>query len=85
MTSVDVFVSIAIAIITALIVLFLKESRLSGLSLIAAIAGGAIIIIRLLPALSTPVSYTHLDVYKRQYQCSTMYRSRFRRGNALLF
>lgn len=53
MTSGDVFVSIAIAIITALIVLFLKESRLSGLSLIAAIAGGAIIIIRLLPALST--------------------------------
>lgn len=53
MTSSDIFISIAIAIITALIVLFLKESRLSGLSLIAAIAGGAIIIIRLFPSLSS--------------------------------
>ena len=53
MTSADVFISIAIAIITALIVLFLKESRLSGLALMTAIAGGAIIIIRLLPSLSS--------------------------------
>ena len=53
MTSGDIFISIAIAVITALIVLFLKESRLSGLALIAAIAGGAIILIRLFPALAT--------------------------------
>lgn len=53
MTSADIFISIAIAIITALIVLFLKESRLSGLALITAVAGGAIILIRLLPSLSS--------------------------------
>ena len=52
MTSANVFIYIGIAIITTITVLLLKESRLNALALLAAIAGGSIIIIRLLPSLS---------------------------------
>lgn len=61
MTSGDLFITIAIAAVVALIVIFLKESRLASLALIAAIAGGTVIILRLLPHLATLLeSYTAL-------------------------
>lgn len=53
MTSANVLVYIGIALITALTALFLKESRLGALAMLTAMAGGAIILIRLLPSLSS--------------------------------
>lgn len=55
MTSGSIFIYIGIALITALTAIFLKESRLGALSLLAVIAGGTIILIRLLPFLSNLV------------------------------
>jgi len=56
MTSGSIFIFIGLALITAVTAIFLKESRLSSLALLAVIAGGAIILIRLLPALSDLLS-----------------------------
>ena len=53
MTSVNVIVTLGIALITAIIALFLKESRSKTLALIVTVAGGVIVLIRLIPALST--------------------------------
>lgn len=53
MTSANVITTIGIALITAIIALFLKESRLKTLSLVVTFSGGAIVLIRLIPALST--------------------------------
>ena len=52
MTSGSIFIYIGIALITVLCAIFLKESRLGALALLAVIAGGSIILIRLLPSLS---------------------------------
>ena len=53
MTDTGIFVYIGIALAAALTALFLKESKLNALAMLAALAGGAVILFKLLPSLST--------------------------------
>ena len=52
MTSAGVISLIGLALVATVIVLLLKESRLTTLALLTALAAGALILIRLLPSLS---------------------------------
>jgi stage III sporulation protein AD len=53
MTSATIFSLIGLALVATITALLLKESRLGTLALLVALAGGALIILRLLPSLST--------------------------------
>ncbi len=57
-----IFICIGIALAAAFTAVFLKECRLPALSLLAAVAGGAVIFLRLLPSLSALMdSYSALS------------------------
>ena len=53
MTDTGIFTYIGIALVAVLTAVFLKESKLNSLALLAALAGGTIILIKLAPSLST--------------------------------
>ncbi len=56
MTSSNVLITVSIALITAIIALFLKETRSNSLALLVTCTGGIVVLLRLIPNLETVIS-----------------------------
>ena len=74
-----IFKIAAIGIIVAVLSLVLSRSGREEQAMMTTLAGLIVVLLMLVKEIATPVSYTHLDVYKRQVyiHCRRKARARY--------